>query len=259
MTFLLYDFDIQHVSTTAFGYANFLSRLMSSQSRPDEDYVIAAVYVHSEARAILDDSISNLPVTHKMIVAETRKDPVLQQVVSFLNEGWPASAKLFADPDVRKFFARRDGLQVVDDCVMFGDRIVVPLKFRKRIIRQLHRGHPGMDRMKSLDRSYVYWPNVDDDVLQFVRQCKPCAAAAKSPTKATLESWPLPDRPWQRVHIDYAGPVDCYYYFVIVDAYSKWPEIFRTRAITATAALDMLRETCSRYGNPDVLVSDNAT
>ncbi|XP_039453069.1 uncharacterized protein K02A2.6-like [Culex pipiens pallens] len=259
LTFLLYDFDIQHVSTTAFGYADFLSRLMSSQSRPDEDYVIAAVYVESEARAILDDSISNLPVTHKMIVAETRKDPVLQQVVSFLNEGWPASAKLIADPDVRKFFARRDGLQVVDDCVMFGDRIVVPLKFRKRIIRQLHRGHPGMDRMKSLARSYVYWPNVDDDVVQFVRQCKPCAAAAKSPTKATLESWPLPDRPWQRVHIDYAGPVDGYYYFVIVDAYSKWPEIFRTRAITATATLDMLRETCSRYGNPDVLVSDNGT
>ncbi|XP_052566093.1 uncharacterized protein K02A2.6-like [Culex pipiens pallens] len=259
LTFLLYDFDIQHVSTTAFGYADFLSRLMSSQSRPDEDYVIAAVYVESEARAILDDSISNLPVTHKMIVAETRKDPVLQQVVSFLNEGWPASAKLIADPDVRKFFARRDGLQVVDDCVIFGDRIVVPLKFRKRIIRQLHRGHPGMDRMKSLARSYVYWPNVDDDVVQFVRQCKPCAAAAKSPTKATLESWPLPDRPWQRVHIDYAGPVDGYYYFVIVDAYSKWPEIFRTRAITATATLDMLRETCSRYGNPDVLVSDNGT
>ncbi|XP_039448651.2 uncharacterized protein K02A2.6-like [Culex pipiens pallens] len=181
LTFLLYDFDIQHVSTTAFGYADFLSRLMSSQSRPDEDYVIAAVYVESEARAILDDSISNLPVTHKMIVAETRKDPVLQQV------------------------------------------------------------------------------NVDDDVVQFVRQCKPCAAAAKSPTKATLESWPLPDRPWQRVHIDYAGPVDGYYYFVIVDAYSKWPEIFRTRVITATATLDMLRETCSRYGNPDVLVSDNGT
>ncbi|XP_065084352.1 uncharacterized protein K02A2.6-like [Ochlerotatus camptorhynchus] len=80
LTLLLYDFDIQHVSSTNFGYADFLSRLMSSQHRPDEDYVIAAVCVESEAKAILDDTTSNLPVTHQMIVAETRKDPVLQQV-----------------------------------------------------------------------------------------------------------------------------------------------------------------------------------
>lgn len=32
--------------------------------------------VESEANAILDETISNLPVTHQMIVAETRKDPV---------------------------------------------------------------------------------------------------------------------------------------------------------------------------------------
>nr|XP_049462823.1 uncharacterized protein K02A2.6-like [Anopheles coluzzii] len=259
LTLLLYDFEIKHISTMNFGYADFLSRLMSSQRRPDEDYVIAAVYVESEAKAILEDSINNLPVTHQMIVAETRKDAVLQQVISYINEGWPASVKLITDPDVKKFFVRREGLQVVDNCVMFGDRIVVPSKFRKRIVRQLHRGHPGMERMKSLARSYIYWPNVDDDVAQFVRQCDACAKAAKAPTKATLESWPLPDRPWQRVHVDFAGPIDGHHYFVIVDAYSKWPEIFRTRSITTTTTLDLLRETFSRYGNPDTLVSDNGT
>ncbi|XP_062699301.1 uncharacterized protein K02A2.6-like, partial [Aedes albopictus] len=66
-------------------------------------------------------------------------------------------------------------------------------------------------------------------------------------------------KPWQRVHIDFAGPIDGYYYFVIVDAYSKWPEIFRTRSITTTATLDLLRETFSRFGNPNTLVSDNGT
>ena len=82
--------------------------------------MIAAIYVESEAKAILDDSISNLPVTHQMILAETRKDSTLQQVVNFINEGWPAHAKQIEDPDVKKYFARRDGLQVVENCVMFG-------------------------------------------------------------------------------------------------------------------------------------------
>ena len=78
-----------------------------------------------------------------------------------------------------------------------------------------------MERMKSLACSYIYWPNVDDDVVRFVRQCNACAEAAKAPAKATLESWPLQDRPWQRVHVDFAGPIDGHHYFVIVDAYSE--------------------------------------
>lgn len=220
--------------------------------------MIAAVHVETEVKAILEDTISNLPVTNKMIAEETQKDSVLQEVVKFINEGWP-EMKSFPNEDIKKFFLRRDGLQVVENCVMFGDRVVVPYKFKKRILRQLHRGHPGIERMKALARSYVYWPNIDDDIVQFVRQCHSCAEAAKYPTKSTLEPWPLTKGPWQRVHVDFAGPINGYYYLVIVDAFSKWPEIFRTRSITATATIEILRETFSRYGNPDTLVSDNGT
>ena len=116
-----------------------------------------------------------------------------------------------------------------------------------------------MDRMKSLARSFVYWPNIDDDVEDCVRHCSSCAEAAKAPRKTLLESWPLPTKPWERVHIDYAGPIDGYYYLVIVDAYSKWPEIFRTRSTTTSSTLDILLEVCARYGNPRTIVSDNGT
>lgn len=67
-----------NISTANFGYADFLSRLLSSQRRLDVDYVIAALNVEFEATAILDGTTSNLPITHKMIVAETGKDPVVQ-------------------------------------------------------------------------------------------------------------------------------------------------------------------------------------
>lgn len=232
---------------------------MSTQTRPDEDYVLAAVHLENEVKAVVTDTVSKLPLTFKMIVAETQKDQVLQQVMQFLKEGWPVSSKKITDPAVRKFNSRRDGLQIANNCLMFGDRIVIPEKFRKQVLHQLHKGHPGMDRMKSLARSYIYWPNVDEDVKDFVRECRSCAQAAKAPTKTTLECWPVCTQPWQRVHIDYAGPIGGYYYLVIVDAYSKWPQIFRTLNITATATLDILRETFARYGNPETLVSDNGT
>ncbi|XP_055622834.1 uncharacterized protein K02A2.6-like [Toxorhynchites rutilus septentrionalis] len=259
LTMLLYDFDIQFIPTASFGHADLLSRLMSSHNKPDEEYVIAALQTETDVKSILEDSISNLPVTSEMIAKATQDDPVLQEVITFISNGWPNRASDIRTPAVHPFFSRREGLQVSQDCVMFCDRVVVPERFRKRIIRQLHRGHPGIDRMKSLARSFVYWPNIDDDVESFVRQCCSCATAAKSPRKTTLASWPIPTKPWDRVHIDYAGPVDGYYYLVVVDAYSKWPEIFRTRTTTTTVTLEILQETIARYGNPHSLVSDNGT
>ncbi|XP_062710183.1 uncharacterized protein K02A2.6-like [Aedes albopictus] len=107
----------------------------------------------------------------------------------------------------------------------------------------------GIDWMKSLASSFVYWPNFDEDVESFVRQCRSCAAAAKLPRKTTLSSWPIPTKPWKRIHIDYAGPIDGDFYLSMVDAHSKWPEIFRTRGTTTTATLELLQETFARYGN----------
>ena len=57
LTFLLYDFDIHFVPTESFGYADLLSRLMSSHCKPDEDYVIAAVKMESDVKAIFEDSV----------------------------------------------------------------------------------------------------------------------------------------------------------------------------------------------------------
>ncbi|XP_055543798.1 uncharacterized protein K02A2.6-like [Wyeomyia smithii] len=86
-----------------------------------------------------------------------------------------------------------------------------------------------------------------------------CAEAAKSPRKTDLESWLIPSKPWERVHIDYAGPINGYYYFLLIDAYSKWSEIYRTRSTNTTKTLEMLDEIFSRFGNPKILVSDNGS
>lgn len=61
------------------------------------------------------------------------------------------------------------------------------------------------------------------------------------------------------IYIDYAGPVDDYHYLVVVDGYSDWPEIFRTRGTTTTATMEILQETFASYGKMHNLVSDNGT
>ncbi|XP_058819121.1 uncharacterized protein K02A2.6-like [Topomyia yanbarensis] len=90
-----------------------------------------------------------------------------------------------------------------------------------------------------------------------VKSCNECASVAKTDTKTSLSSWPIPERPWQRVHVDYAGPVNGTYFMILVDALSKWPEVVPTQRITTEKTLAILRNIFSRFGMPEVLVTDN--
>lgn len=44
---------------------------------------------------------------------------------------------------------------------------------------------------------------------------------------------------------------------MVVDAHSKWPEVFCTQSTTASRTVDFLRITFARFGLPLQLVSDN--
>ncbi|XP_040164747.1 uncharacterized protein K02A2.6-like [Anopheles arabiensis] len=115
------------------------------------------------------------------------------------------------------------------------------------------------ERMKSLARSYVYWTSIDSDISECVASCEKCQTAAKTPAHSPHVPWPKSSSPWQRVHIDYAGPVEGDYFLIIVDAYSKWPEVIKTSSTTASATIAILRGIFARFGIPVTLVSDNGT
>ena len=140
---------------------------------------------------------------------------------------------------------------------MFRERIVVPTGLRKRVLKLLHRGHPGIQRMKSLARNYAYWPGMDKEIEQRVCRCTPCAAAAKQPIKATLHSWPPATKPWERIHIDYAGPHLGKQFLIVVDAHSKYPEVVPVPSITSRQTVIALRKLWAQHGVPETIVSDN--
>ena len=55
-------------------------------------------------------------------------------------------------------------------------------------------------------RQYVWWPGLDADLEGRVSRCVPCQECRKSPPSVPLHPWEWPQRPWVRVHVDYAGP-----------------------------------------------------
>ena len=48
-------------------------------------------------------------------------------------------------------------------------------------------------------------------------------------------------------------------YFIIVDSFSKWPEVVTCKAQTSKNTINMLHELCARFRLPETIVSDNAT
>ncbi|XP_055604189.1 uncharacterized protein K02A2.6-like [Uranotaenia lowii] len=142
---------------------------------------------------------------------------------------------------------------------MFSDRLVIPSEFRKRCLDQIHQGHPGIQRMKAIARSYVYWSGLDSDVTSYVKLCRNCAIASKSTPISKPSLWPTPSKPWERVHVDYAGPLDGEYYLLVIDAFTKWPEIVETHRTTSISTIRILKDLFARMGMPTTLVSDNGT
>ena len=65
-------------------------------------------------------------------------------------------------------------------------------------------------------------------------------------------------RPWSRLHIDYAGPFLGQMWLVIIDAHSKWLEVFLMSSTTSTGTAQCLREVFARFGLPERIVTDNA-
>lgn len=72
-----------------------------------------------------------------------------------------------------------------------------------------------------------------------------------------MHPWLWPEQPWQRVHVDFAGPWKGKMFFLLMDAHSKWPEIVEMKTTTAADTIAVLRRVFSSFGLPEQLVSDN--
>ena len=111
--------------------------------------------------------------------------------------------------------------------------------------------------MKRLARSIVWWPGIDKDLENKVRQYEQCALAQKSPAQVPLHPWEWPSRPWARLHGDYAGPFMGKMFLILIDAHSKWMNVHTVPSATPHSTISVLRTIFASHGLPEILVSDN--
>ena len=108
--------------------------------------------------------------------------------------------------------------------------------------------------MKTLARSYVWWPGINQDIETKSKARHACISVSNTPAIAPLQPWSWPDKPWQRVHMDYADHRG-QHFFVLVDTHAKWPEVFPKQNTTTEEAIDIPRGLFASYGFPKEMVA----
>ena len=242
-----YNFDLLHKSGKLLFAADALSRLPSVKTC--ESTPVPADWT------MLVNFLDGTPTTCANIRQETAIDPTLAKVFKYTESGWPSKSP--KDPVLAPFWVKREELSLQDGCVLWGTRVVVPPKLRQSILNELHADHAGSSRMKELARSYVWWPKLDSDLEKLCSSCETCLEHRPSPHRAELHPWEWPTSPWHRIHVDYAGPVDGHYFLVVVDAHSKWVDIYKTRGTSTAETVQCLQHSFSMFGLPVSIVSDN--
>lgn len=200
--------------------------------------------------------LSSTSASANSIKEWTSKDPILSCVLRFLLTGWP-DRKL--DKDYQPYTSRKNELSVIDGCILWASRVVVPPPGRQSLLEELHKSHPGISKMKALARSYVWWPGIDTEIEHLVKSCPVCQESRPSPAPAPLHPWEWPSQPWSRIHLDFAGPLHGHHYLVLVDAHSKWMDVHVMNSITSSKTIETLRVIFANHGLPRKVVTDNGT
>ena len=147
----------------------------------------------------------------------------------------------------------------MDGCVLWGTGVVVPPQSHKQLLEELHDTHLEVSHMKSLARSYIWWPQMDKAIEEMVQSCTVCQASHPSPASAPLHPWQWPDKPWSRLHLDFAGPFLRKMYLILVDAHSKWMDVVLMSDITSCQTIAKLKITFATHGLPKKIVTDNGS
>lgn len=243
-----YNLSIKFKSSKFITNADALSRLPVSDGTgiPAEELSLLNLNSFNE--------IHENVISREEIAKEMKEFSVFQKLSEFIRKGWPNKDKIY--PQLREFYRFRESLEEQNGCVFYGDRIFIPLRLRPTILQKLHKEHQGMVRAKQIARSTFWWPKIDQDIEELVRNCDICQTYGAHRKQSPLSSWPCTTFPMERLHMDH-------FFFknktflILVDDFSNWIEISPQSCVDTENVLTSLRKFCSIFGLPETLVTDN--
>ena len=203
-----------------------------------------------------------------------REDPHLSRVLYYVEKASEPHHKEYKNEhsEVKKYLRHWKQLKIKNDILyrvleennVTKHILIIPNKLKDTVLQQMHTmsGHQGIDKTLSLVRSRYYWSTLNQDVTDFVKQCKRCAIA-KEPLpriKAKMQHL-IASKPLDIVAIDFTvlevSKSGVENVLVMTDVFSKFTLAVPTKDQTSrTVAKVLIKEWINKLGIPKRIHSD---
>ena len=155
--------------------------------------------------------------------------------------------------------------------MLYKNRIYVPnvpeinLLILNEVHKSLYSGHPGYQKMITMLRKDYLWPNMKNEVAEYIARCIECQQVKvehRHPT-GLLQPLPIPDWKWEIISLDFITGLPKNkkqndYVMVVVDKLSKASHfiLVKTTYTTAKIAEIFMKEMFHLHGIPKMIISD---
>ena len=101
--------------------------------------------------------------------AATKTDATMNKLKEVILSGWPTK-RTEVPSEIRDYWNFRDEMSEVNDIILKGEKLVIPLNMRSEMLAKIHTCHLGIVKCKQRARDILFWPGMGKDIEEVVNQ-----------------------------------------------------------------------------------------
>ena len=139
------------------------------------------------------------------------------------------------------------------------DRAIIPNSLNGEVLKDIHRGHLGIEKCRLRARRSVFWPNMNVDIAKIVNQCEQCQVHSRPQTKTYTYN--------KNESSHYSMPcvgTDLFEYkqkpyLLMIDYFSSYPSMRPLKNISSTSVIEGMQSVFTEFGYPYQIHSDSGS